>query len=116
MPSHQGRCHCGAVSFEVESDLKQPLACNCSMCGRAGTLLVFVPEAAFRLVSGEDALTDYQFGKRHIHHQFCKTCGIKPFGWGLDADGHKMFAVNVRCVDGVDVRSVEPQWYDGASI
>jgi len=116
MSSRRGSCHCGAVTFEVEADLSQPTACNCSMCGRSGTLLVFVPEGSFRQLSGEDALKDYQFGRKHIHHLFCTTCGIKPFAWGLGQDGNKMIAVNARCVEGVDVQNVQPRWYDGASI
>lgn len=116
MAMHRGSCHCGAVTFEVDADLNQPTACNCSMCGRSGTLLVFVPEGSFRQLSGEEALKDYQFGKQHIHHLFCTTCGIKPFAWGLDKEGNKTFAVNVRCVDGVDVQKVEPRWFDGASL
>lgn len=116
MSKHHGSCHCGAVTFEVDADLDQPTACNCSMCRRSGTLLVFVPDGSFHQLSGEEALKDYQFGKKHIHHLFCTTCGIKPFAWGLDQEGKRMYAVNVRCVDGVDVQAIEPRWYDGAAL
>lgn len=114
--NHQGSCHCGKVRYEVELDLAKPvISCNCSMCGRSGTLLAFVPEAHFTLLSGEDALRDYQFNKHAIHHLFCTTCGIKPFARGQMPDGSPIAAVNVRCIEGVDPDALEVQKYDGKS-
>ena len=116
MSKHEGSCHCGAVRFEVEGPLEGAMTCNCSMCGRAGTLLVFVPGARFELISGEDATRDYQFGKAHIHHLFCTTCGIKPYAWGLDEEGGRTVAVNLRCVQGVEPTEVEAQHFDGRAL
>ena len=114
---HRGSCHCGKVQFHVDADLEQPaLACNCSMCGRAGTLLAFVPATSFTLDAGADAVTDYQFGKMHIHHFFCSTCGIKPFGRGAGPDGTEMVAINIRCLDGVDPATVAIHHFDGKSL
>src|SRR5262249_43928156 len=71
--TYEGSCHCGAVRYEVTmAPPEKAFACNCSICSRAGWLLAFVPEETFRLVSGESALEDYQFGKKHIHHYFCR--------------------------------------------
>lgn len=54
---------------------------------------------AFRLKQGENSLSAYTFGSRSIHHFFCKSCGIKPFGRGhLDGIGD-FVAVNVACLD-----------------
>ncbi len=81
--THTGGCHCGKVRYEAKVDLGAPvIACNCSMCGRTGTLLSFVPATQFKLLSGEDSLTDYQFNKKAIHHLFCKVCGVKSFARG----------------------------------
>lgn len=114
---HQGGCHCGKVRYEVELDLSKPVvACNCSICKRAGTLLAFVPTTAFHLESGEDALRDYRFNQQVIAHLFCTTCGIKPFARGAMPDGTPMIAVNVRCLDNVDVGALAVQHFDGASL
>src|SRR5688500_17999505 len=100
---HNGGCHCGSVRYEVELDLeKAAMICNCSMCGRSGAMLIFTTPDKFRLLAGEDYLTDYQFGRRTIHHVFCRTCGIKPFARGQGADG-PVVAVNVRCLDDANV-------------
>lgn len=113
---HRGSCHCGAVRYEVDLDLSKPvIACNCSMCGRSGTLLSFVPASQFTLLSGEQALSDYQFNKHAIHHLFCKTCGIKPFARGKTQDGTPTVAVNVRCLEGVDLEALTIRTVDGKS-
>ncbi len=113
LKKHSGGCHCKAVRFEVEMELDQGLACNCSMCGKAGTILKFVPAEQFTLLSGEDDLSDYQFNKKVIHHLFCKHCGIKAFGKGKGPDGTEMVAVNVRCLDDVDLGAIETTHFDG---
>ena len=113
LKTHTGGCHCGKVRYEVRMDLSAPvISCNCSMCGRAGTLLAFVPAAQFKLLSGEDALTDYQFNKHVIHHLFCKECGIKSFARGAGKDGPTV-AVNTRCLDDVDVAKLNVKPFDG---
>ena len=113
---HTGGCHCGAVRYRAQVDLGGPVvSCNCSMCGRSGTLLTFVGAAQFELLSGEDALTDYQFGKKHIHHLFCRHCGIKSFARGTRADGAAMVAVNTRCLDDVELGTLSIREFDGRS-
>jgi len=115
--TYQGSCHCGRVKYEAELDLSKPvLACNCSMCGRSGTLLTFVPAESFKLSSGEDSLSDYQFNRNVIHHLFCKNCGIKAFARGKNQSGGDVVAVNARCLDGVDLKSLTIQEVDGRSV
>jgi hypothetical protein len=113
--TYTGSCHCGAVRFEATFELKQVLACNCSICSRTGALLAFVPVAQFKLLSGEDAQRDYQFGKKHLHHLFCLTCGIRSFAVGARPDGTEMRAINVRCLEGVEVSGLPVQHFDGKS-
>lgn len=116
LKTYMGGCHCGKVRYEVKLNLGNPvISCNCSMCGRAGTLLTFVPATQFSLLSGEDVLTDYQFNKRHIHHLFCNVCGIKSFARGAGKDG-PMVAVNTRCLDDVDVGQLTVNPFDGKSL
>jgi hypothetical protein len=111
-----GGCHCGAVRYTVELEPGAAvISCNCSMCGKAATLLAFVPAERFNLQSGEDATTDYQFNKHHIHHLFCRTCGIKSFARGAGRDGQPMVAVNVRCLDGFEADQFTIKDFDGRS-
>jgi hypothetical protein len=114
--SYKGSCHCGKVAYTVNLDLSGELiTCNCSICGRTGTMLTFVPETQFKLERGEEALTDYQFGKKSIHHVFCSTCGVRSFARGSMPDGTKMAAINARCLEGVDISKLKTKHYDGAA-
>lgn len=114
--TYSGGCHCGAVRYEVALDLDKPvMSCNCSICGRSGSILSFAPAAAFTLKSGADNLTDYQFAKKVIHHLFCRTCGIKSFARGVGPDGAEMVAVNVRCLDDVELDTLKVNPFDGKS-
>ena len=111
-----GGCHCGAVRYTVDLDPKaEALSCNCSMCGRSGTLLQFVPTEKFKLDKGESNLTDYQFNKHVIHHLFCKTCGIKPFARGKGPKGDTV-AINVRTLDDADAFHIPFKTFDGKKI
>jgi hypothetical protein len=114
--TYRGSCHCGNVKYDVEVDLSGPvMACNCSMCGRTGSLMTFVPEDKFHLLSGEDSLTDYQFNTKRIHHLFCSHCGVRSFGRGTGPGNAAMCMINVRCLSDVDPLKLEIKHYDGKS-
>ena len=114
--NYKGSCHCGKAAFEVEGELKGATACNCSMCSRKGSLLWFVPRGQLRLLTSEDDLASYTFNKHAIKHRFCPTCGIHPFGEGSDPKGNRRAAINIRCLDGVDLESIPVQHFDGRSL
>ncbi len=114
--TYKGGCHCGAVRFETTIDPSSPITCNCSICGKAGHWLTFTPADNFKLESGEDNLIDYQFNKKTIHHLFCKTCGIRSFGRGKGPDGTEMIAVNVRCLDDINLDTIEPKKFNGKDL
>lgn len=117
MANYSGRCHCGAVQFKVDLDLGKLMTCNCSICGRSGAIMAFVPATAFQQTAGENAQTDYQFGPKTIHHLFCTTCGVRSFGTGKGDDGAAWTMVNVRCLDDIDVHQLEiGQKYDGRAL
>jgi hypothetical protein len=117
MTTYQGGCHCGAVRFEAELDLKDLMTCNCSICGKSGAIMSFVPSSQARLTAGQDSLTDYQFGKKTIHQSFCKVCGIRCLGTGAGSDGAQWSMVNVRCLDDVDTHALDiSRKYDGKNL
>jgi len=110
---YQGSCHCGKLAFEVEGEIQGALACNCSICQRKGSLLWFVPRAALHLLSPEAAASSYTFNKHIIQHRFCPTCGIHPYGEGVDPKGNAMAAINIRCLENIDLAAIPVQHYDG---
>lgn len=113
MEHYQGGCHCGAVRYAVELELKQAIRCNCSICEKQGALRLFAPASQFKLLQWADSLSDYQFNQRVIHHLFCKTCGISSFSRGLGPQGQEMVSINARCLDGIDLDQLPLYDYDG---
>jgi len=97
-----GRCHCGAVEFEVtlENGLENLRRCNCSLCRRKGAIMASVPLAGLRVTKGEDMLTLYQWNTKTAKHYFCKVCGIYTHHQRRSTP--TQYGFNVACLDGVD--------------
>src|SRR3954471_4503009 len=115
--TYSGGCHCGAVRYEADADLSQgTIRCNCSICSKGRSWLAAVPATDFRLIKGEDELSEYLFAGHRIHHMFCKTCGIKPFARGVRADGAQFYALMVSSIEGVpdeELASLPVMYVDG---
>ena len=105
MITHTGGCHCGRVRFEVVApEVLAVSDCNCSICSKSGYLHLIVPKSRFKLLSGSDALTTYQFNTGTAKHLFCSTCGIKSFYVPRShPDG---YSVNARCIDSGTIREM----------
>ena len=111
MKIQQGSCHCGAIRFEVEGDIQDLETCNCSLCRRVGFVHWYVAPERFRMLSSDAELGTYQFGTRTSRNHFCRVCGVAPFRRPR-SDPDKV-AVNVRCLDDVDLASLETVEFDG---
>ncbi|WP_452177046.1 GFA family protein [Hyphococcus aureus] len=107
-----GRCHCGAVTWEV--DLPDEIVadeCNCSICEMVGFLHVIVPRSKFKLLTGDDCLTEYRFNTGAARHWFCKTCGVKSFY--VPRSNPDGYALNLRCMDRSQFSKIEIRPFDG---
>ncbi|MCK0069195.1 GFA family protein [Kordiimonas laminariae] len=112
--THKGGCHCGAVQFEVDAPADiSALSCTCSMCSQTGFLHLFATKEEFRLLKGEERLTEYRFNTQTARHLFCSKCGVKSFyvprshpdGW----------SINVNCIDRSTISSLKVSEFDGAN-
>jgi len=113
MTTYQGSCHCGKVKFEVDTEFDRVVRCNCSICRRRASPMVYIDESQLKVLEGEESLTLYQFHTQRAKHYFCKVCGIYPF--------HRTrrfpdkYVVNIGCLEGVDPYAFTPELVDGAS-
>lgn len=114
--NYTGSCHCGKIVFEVEGEIGTAMSCNCSICSRKGSLLWFVPRDQLNLKSDAAGMSTYTFNKHVIKHHFCAACGIHPFGEGIDPKVNKMAAINIRCLDGIDLDAIPVKKFDGRAL
>ncbi len=113
--TYQGGCHCGKVRYEVDLDLQAGSSqCNCSICHKTGAWGMNVDPSAFRLLAGEEDLSDYQFASRSGHHLFCKHCGVRSFGrFNVPQMGGPKVSINLRCLEGADLDGIPIRYFNG---
>lgn len=114
METHLGSCHCGAIEFSIKSNIPVLTTCDCSICVKKNALVTKVHEDNFELLSGETALTEYNWNTKIARHFFCKVCGIYTFHRKRAAPDY--YGVNIYCLDGFDPSTVPVQATEGLSM
>lgn len=110
---YQGSCHCGNIKFEAEGEIDGALSCNCSICQRKGSLLSFFSGDQFTLLSSGENVGSYLFNKHVIDHKFCQVCGVSPYSEGKDPQGNRSVAVNIRCIENIDLEKIPVIHFNG---
>lgn len=81
---HTGSCLCGDVTYEVQGELSDFGYCHCRSCRKASGSAFGanggVDRAAFRLLSGADALREYESSPGKIR-AFCARCGSPIYAY-----------------------------------
>ena len=109
--THRGGCHCGAVAFEVDAPARVTVSeCDCSICRMTGFLHLIVPRARFRLLRGEDSLSEYRFNTGSARHLFCRRCGVKSFY--VPRSNPDGYSVNLRCLERATLEQVDIEPFD----
>jgi hypothetical protein len=112
MKAYRGACHCGVVQFSILTDLDYSVRCDCSLCRRHVSVMLRCDEDDLEILSGQEALTTYQFNTQVAVHYFCRHCGVYTF--------HKMrklpdkYGVNAGCIEGIDLFTLRPVLIEGS--
>ncbi|MCF6302964.1 MAG: GFA family protein [Devosiaceae bacterium] len=74
-----GECNCGAVAFEISTQLTQIFVCHCSICrkstGGNGIPVVVINNDDFVWLRGEDNIATWKKPDMDWQGWFCPTCG-----------------------------------------
>ena len=112
--TYKGSCHCGAVAFEIISDLAELTTCDCSLCVKKNALMVKVHEDDFKLLSADDGVAEYRWNTKIACHYFCKVCGIYTFHRKQAAPDY--YGINIFCLDNVDPKHIPARATEGANM
>ena len=97
-----GRCHCGAISYEAEIDPKDVLICHCTDCqtmsGTPFRTAVRTSEANFKLLSGRPKtyVKTAESGNKRAQ-TFCGECGSPIYATSV-GDDPRIFGIRLGAV------------------
>ena len=114
MTHYAGSCHCGAIRFEIDTEITDLYSCDCSLCRKRNAVMISVHESQFKLIAREDKLTLYQWNTRVARHYFCSVCGIYPFHKKRSMPEH--YGINVSCLDDFDRAGMAVRQAEGRSM
>ncbi|WP_426754676.1 GFA family protein [Myxococcus sp. Y35] len=115
MKRYTGGCLCGAVRFEAELDLSEPVSrCNCSICTKLGSTNAYTKPSGFRVTAAEEHLGEHRLGASPNYRAFCKRCGIYCFAGGdVEELGGEFRSINIHCLDDIDPAEYQVVYWDG---
>jgi hypothetical protein len=96
-----GSCHCGRVKIEVPGAPEWAARCNCSICRKLGSLVVYYPDDGGVRVEGDTV--PYVWGDRMIALHHCPVCACFT-DWRSTGESHGRVGVNARLLDGYEER------------
>lgn len=123
-------CHCGATKIELPNPPTSAKECNCSYCHRTGAIWGYYSPDEVKIIGAEhDAI--YSASQMVNQHHFCAKCGgnthgtspdwaslynddgtLKP-GMSTDLPSERIFGINLRMIDGLDLGQIEITPVDG---
>ncbi|MGA8259660.1 MAG: GFA family protein [Arenicellales bacterium] len=107
MPSVEGGCLCGAVSYTVNGALRPAVACHCTQCRKTSGHFVAATEAgdeALAIRDPEGVLRWYR-SSPSAQRGFCSYCGSSLFWKRDDTDRTSIMAGTLNGDTGLTVQA-----------
>jgi hypothetical protein len=96
-----GRCHCGAISFEAEIDPEAVHICHCTDCqrlaGSAFRVNIQAPAAQFHLHGTPKTYVKTAESGNRRRHAFCGECGT-PIYACADTDDPQSYGLRLGTI------------------
>lgn len=122
---YEGSCHCGFILFSIHANIDHLRICDCSVCHKRGAMMFRISADRLLLHRPLSDLNCYRWGSRSGADYFCPHCGILPFRKPSAlttkerSEGQKPFtgwAINVLCLDGIDISTLPQRFIRGSQI
>jgi hypothetical protein len=113
-----GGCNCGGVRYEISEPLVSASYCHCKRCqrrsGAAASPQARVAPGAFRVLSGEELLREWNPGGESFAKVFCSVCGSSL--WSRSPVDPQVISVRLGTFDDdPGIRPGHRQWLESAA-
>ena len=110
----RGTCHCGGVSWTLDTPPQSVTACNCTICRRYGVLWGY-GHIGDNIHTSGDTRTYRRRDGGAIDFHFCPTCGCVTHYVATRAskDGRYWTAVNLRLTELEAIAALPIDHFDG---
>ena len=110
----KGECNCGAVAFEIDTQLASVIMCHCSICRRStgsnGIAVIVIDNDSFQWLRGSEHISTWKKPDADWQTWFCRVCGS---GLPGKNDENRMFVPAGLISDGGDALKVAHHiWVD----
>jgi hypothetical protein len=101
---YEAMCHCTTIKYTVKiPELEPPtshpvLLCNCSICVKAGYLLIYPLKEDVVFTQGKEHLKEYKAYGGQAPHYFCDICGSSLYidhPDNMHPSGNNVYCVSV---------------------
>ena len=101
----KGQCHCGSVTYEINSAITGLRRCNCSICRRKGFVMGTALAKEIKIMSGSEFLNTYKWNTNEAEHYFCKLCGTNTHH--KRRSPRNEYGYNIGCIEGFDMEWIK---------
>ncbi|CAH0050172.1 unnamed protein product [Clonostachys solani] len=117
--TYDAGCHCGSISFSFTLSPPLPeyevMNCGCSICRRAGYLLVYPTYENVTWHKGsKERCSVYQFNTKTKDQLFCPKCGAS-IGIDFKNATPQKYGISARTINGIDLHSLKYKVMDGVN-
>ena len=111
-PAITGQCHCGMVTYQLDSQPAQIVDCNCTACRRYRALWAHMPLDQVT-VTGQTIA--YSHGDRNLAFHSCANCGGTTHWLPIKTqEGNPWMAVNLAMAEPDQIVGIPIRKFDGA--